>query len=178
MKYLYDVSKFIKLFSLNGKLAKTNHWDEIIINMFTKGYCYNFAKALQISFHQKYDCTIVGIATMSIIDYQMCDRTILKEALSQLEFEHYVCQIEHKQDPTCVYNCDILGVWPLDEPSDYRVIHIKTPEAKQMLLDMIDKPEQFLKNYSNEGCYGWRFMWYFSNSEQSKLERWFNITKH
>ena len=170
MKHLDDVCNFIKLFNLSGKLADINHWNETIVNAFTKGYCYNFAKALEIAFHEKYNCTIVGVGTISIMDYQMYNLTEIKQMISDLVFSHYVCQIEHKQDTSSVYNCDILGMWPLDEPSDYKVIHIKTPEDKQKLLDVIDHPDKLLEAYPTCGCYGWRFMWYFTSSEQEKFE--------
>lgn len=59
-----DVYEYIKLFTPVGWKADHLKWSDTVRKMFTEGYCFNFAKALKITFEHKYNCRIVGIVCL------------------------------------------------------------------------------------------------------------------
>jgi hypothetical protein len=164
-----EVEDYIKLFQPKGWKADRLGWSDTIIDMFTQGYCFNFAKALKTTFDNKYKCTIIGTGIIPYNAYSKNWRRtkyqILK-AIFNLDFNHFVVQMEDPEQPNTLVGVDITGIWLLNEP-EYRIVRCDSDLAKGTLIDDLTygTKRQFLEKYPLGGCETWKVLWSLTDAD-------------
>lgn len=173
IKSFPDVDNYVRLFTPSGKKSRNNKWSVNVVDMFTHGYCYNFAKALWMAFRYKYKCTVVGCGNLLVGQASLINRQAIVRAINSYDFNHYMCLIESRKKPNhkCLY--DIYGAWDINEDKDKKVLLLDTPKAKLKFKDDMANmsDEEFMATYPHENCWAWRVIYCLSNTDQQKAER-------
>ena len=164
-----EIDNFVRLFVPQGVKATMHKWDKHIVDMFTQGYCYNFAKIVQIAFRHKYKCTIVGRGVFN----EASNFKELVTDIADMNFTHFMCHVEHPDKPNrqCVY--DIYGAWPVDDNKDYQPLILRERRQKERFMeDIAGLPlEEFVRRYPLEDHEGWKLTWFLSNRESEHVRK-------
>ena len=173
---LPDVDYYVKLFTPNGDIASACGWTYQIEQMFSGGYCLNFAEALWMTFHVKYKCTIIGHCPIYLGERN--PKQVV--ALNNLAFRHYSCYIESRKRPNYCADYDIYGAWPLDGDKDLQLLKIDTPELKaQFKIDFTTlTDEEFAEKYPLNDKQGYNLAYFLSNTEKQRIRSEWTKNRH
>ena len=171
-----DVHEYIKLFTPVGWKADYLKWSDTVIKMFTEGYCFNFAKALKMTFDHKYKCAIVGTGRFETLcnpnNVWKLTSNGVRKAILCCEFNHYIVVMEDPDHPGTKQGFDICGVYSINS-NDYddTCIWCRTFDEKAELLDRLnctdyDAEQQFARYYNLselEGDRSYKVFWYLTD---------------
>ena len=179
-----DVYEYIKLFTPVGWKADHYKWDDTVRKMFTEGYCFNFAKALKLTFDHRYKCTIVGTGRFESLcnlnNVWKLTSSGVRKAILRCEFNHYIVVMEDPDHPGTKQGFDICGVYSINS-SDYEDICIwcRTFDEKAELLDRLactdyDAEHQFARYYNLselEEDSSYKVFWYLTDHDVDHYSR-------
>ena len=172
-----EIVNFINLFVPSDNRKKlSRQWLNNVTCMFTNGYCYEFAKALRITFGHKYITRIIGTGNIGLYDIHTEEqwRTISEYILADIElarFLHFMFYARGKG----FY--DIYGKNKL-ETDKTRAIYLFSRKQKNeflsdlKLLSLEAFKEKYLVNHFND----LKVVWMCTDKDLKQIEL-FNLTR-
>ena len=149
--------------------------------MFTRGYCFQFAKALYTAFKDKYHCAILGTGYFQMTDdddifnYRI---SAIEKAINAVDFNHFVCLISTDLELDNHLVADIHGVYTIDD-SDMTFIECMDEESKARLRYVLESKDKerfdFLYSPTCNKSFDeyYKVLWKLNEGEIKFKEQWF-----
>ena len=165
------IIKFIRLFVPSDNRRKESaDWANSVIEMFTRGYCYEFAKALKITFGKEYHGRIIGISNMGLYKIHNEKRWIkwkqyILEDINDLDFHHFMFYISNDE----VY--DIRGKFRL-EAFERRVLCLFSKSSKHKFLSDLKELslQEFKIKYLGDIYDDLKIIWMCTERDLKKID--------